>query len=152
MAMVFSYSATGAGSFVGALLVASWAKGKPKLSLLLGRAFIVSASLMILETIHSLPLATATFTMIGFFNILFMTTANSTMQINTNEQFRGRVMSVYSFAFLGTTPIGNLFAGSIMQKMGAGMGIMICGAISGSLILLIVINTVVKKPSPQLNG
>jgi hypothetical protein len=40
-------------------------------------------------------------------------------------------MSVHSFAFLGTTPIGNLFAGSITEKMGAGIGISICGAISG---------------------
>ncbi len=148
----FLLSATGAGSFVGALLVASWAKGNPKLSLLLGSAFIVSALLMLLEPIHILPLAAVTFAIIGFFNILFMTTANSTMQINTSDQFRGRVMSVYSFAFLGTTPIGNLFAGSIMQKLGAGMGILICGAVSGLLILLIVINTVVKKHSLQVNG
>jgi len=138
-------SATGAGSFIGALLVASWAKGNPKLSLLFGSALMVSLLLMVVEPIHSLSLAVVTFTIIGFFNILFMTTANSTLQINSSEQFRGRVMSVYSFAFLGSTPIGNLFAGSIMEKLGAGMGILICGAVSGLLIVLIVITTVLKK-------
>jgi MFS family permease len=147
----FLLSSTGAGSFVGALLMASWAKGNPKLPLLLGSAFIVSSLLMIVEPIHNLPLAAVTFMIIGFFNILFMTTANATLQINSSEQFRGRVMSVYAFAFLGTTPIGNLFAGSIMQKLGAGMGILICGAVSGLLIVLIVITTMVKKHPPQLN-
>lgn len=147
----FLLSATGAGSFVGALLVASWAKGNPKLSLLFGSAFIVSALLVVVEPIHSLSLAAITFTIIGFFNILFMTTANSTLQINSSEQFRGRVMSVYSFAFLGSTPIGNLFAGSIMEKLGAGMGISICGAVSGLLIVLIIFTTVVKKHTLQQN-
>ncbi|MDR3602844.1 MAG: MFS transporter [Desulfosporosinus sp.] len=144
-------SATGAGSFIGALLVASWAKGNPKLSLLFGSAFAVSLLLMVIEPIHSLSLAAVLFAIIGFFNILFMTTANATMQINSSEHFRGRVMSVYSFAFLGTTPIGNLFAGSIMQKLGAGMGILICGAVSSLLVVLIVINTVIKKHTSQLN-
>jgi hypothetical protein len=80
-----------------------------------------------------------------------MTTANSTLQINSSEQFRGRVMSVYSFAFLGTTPIGNLFAGSIMEKLETGIGISICGAVSGLLILLIIINTFIKQRTPRPN-
>ncbi|ODA38897.1 MFS transporter [Desulfosporosinus sp. BG] len=147
----FLLSATGAGSFVGALLVASWAKGNPKMSLLFGSAFIVSALLVVVEPIHSLSLAAITFTIIGFFNILFMTTANSTLQINSSEQFRGRVMSVYSFAFLGSTPIGNLFAGSIMEKLGAGMGISICGAVSGLFIVLIIITTMAKKHTQHRN-
>jgi len=147
----FLLSATGAGSLVGALMVASWAKGNPKLRLLFGSGFIVSTLLMVLEPIHILPLAAVTFAIIGFFTIVFATTANSTMQINSSEQFRGRVMSVYSFAFLGTTPIGNLFAGSIIQKLGVGMGILICGAVSGLLIMLIVINTLMKKHTPQPN-
>jgi len=145
----FLLSATGAGSFVGAVLVASWAKGNPKLSLLLGSAFIVSVLLIAVEPIRNFPLAAVTFMIIGFFNILFMTTANSTLQINSSEQFRGRVMSVYSFAFLGTTPIGNLFAGSIMEKLGAGIGISICGAVSGLLIMLIVIITLIKQRAPR---
>jgi MFS family permease len=144
-------SATGAGSLVGALMVASWAKGNPKLRLLFSSGFILSALLMTLEPIHNLYLAIVSFAIIGFFNILFMTTANSMIQINSNDQFRGRAMSVYSFAFLGTTPLGNLFAGSIMEKFGAGIGISICGGISALLMMLIVINTVFNKHTSHQN-
>lgn len=146
----FLLSALGAGSFIGAFLVASWAKGHPKLSLLFGSAFAVSVLLMVIEPIHIMPLAIAMFLIIGFFNILFMTTANSTLQINSSDEFRGRVMSVYSFAFLGTTPIGNLFVGSVMQKMGAGMGILVCGAVSSVLMVLIVLNSIMKKRTHEL--
>lgn len=141
----FLLSANGAGSLVGAVLVASWAKGNPKLSLLFGTASIVSVLLMLLKVVHVMPVAAATLAIIGFFNILYMTTANSTMQINSSDQFRGRVMSVYSFAFLGTTPIGNLFVGSISEKWGAGMGVLICGVISTLLVLVIIISNLAGK-------
>ncbi|MBC8015657.1 MAG: MFS transporter, partial [Sporomusaceae bacterium] len=141
--------ATGAGSLVGALLMASWTKGTPKLSLLFGSGLIVSALLILLEPIRTLVLAVIIFAVIGFFNILFLTTANSMIQFNTSDQFRGRVMSVYSFAFLGTTPIGNLFAGTVMEKLGASAGISICGIMSTLLIALIIINTMNKKHASQ---
>lgn len=147
----FLLSANGAGSLLGALVVASWAKGNPKLRLLFASGFLVSAFLILLQPIHILSLSAVAFAIIGFFNILFATTANSTIQINSSEQFRGRVMSVYTLAFAGTTPIGNLFAGSIIQKLGAGLGIAICGAISAFLIILIIISASVKKhPSVQI--
>jgi MFS family permease len=141
----FLLSSSGAGSLIGALIVASWAKGKPSLRLLFASAFSVSAFLTLLYLVHFLPLASIVLVIIGFSNILFMTTANSTMQFNSSDEFRGRVMSVYSFAFLGTTPIGNLFVGSISQRWGAGIGVFVCGTISVLLILLIVINSVIKK-------
>ena len=138
-------SASGAGSLVGALLVATQAKGNPRFRMLFGSALLVSALLVLLNFIYTLPLAVVMFAIIGFTNIIFITTANSTIQLNSGEEYRGRVMSVYSFAFAGTTPIGNLFAGIMTEKLGPGMGFLICGAISGLLIFIIVINTVVKK-------
>lgn len=142
-------SATGAGSLAAALLMASWAKGTPKLSLLFGSGLAVSVLLILLVPVHTLALAIVIFAIIGFFNILFLTTANSMIQFNTSDQFRGRVMSVYSFAFLGTTPIGNLFAGTVMEKLGASIGIAVCGVISALLIALIIINAMNKKHASQ---
>jgi predicted MFS family arabinose efflux permease len=138
-------SASGAGSLIGALLVASWVKDNPSLKILVGSGFLVSALLVLLNFIHSFPLAVGMFAIIGFINIIFIVTVNSAIQLNSSKQFMGRVMSVYSFAFLGTTPIGNLFAGSITEKLGPGMGFLLCGVISGFIILLLVLNIVLKK-------
>ena len=138
-------SASGAGSLIGALLVASKVKGNPRLMILVGSGFLVSALLVLLDFIHLFPIAVGMFAIIGFVNIIFIVTVNSAIQINSSSQFRGRVMSVYSFAFLGTTPIGNLFAGSITEKFGSGMGFLLCGVVSGFIILLLVINILPKK-------
>lgn len=138
-------SASGAGSLIGALLVASMAKGNPRLRLLFGSAFLVSAFLILLNYIHTLPLAAGMFVIIGFINIVFITTVNSAIQLNSGDAYRGRVMSVYSFAFAGTTPIGNLFAGSITEKLGPGMGFLACGGVSLFLVVLTIINVFKKR-------
>lgn len=141
----FLMSASGTGSLIAALLVASKAMGNPKIQMLFGSAFIASMLLVLLNFIHSLSLAIVLLVIIGFFTLIFMNTANTTLQLNSNDEFRGRVMSVYAFAFAGTTPIGNIFAGSITDSLGPGMGFLICGVLSGFFILLIVINFLYKK-------
>ena len=71
----------------------------------------------------------------GLFFNLFSSTINSAMQLNTGNEFRGRVMSVYTLVFSGSTPIGNLYAGLADDYLGARFGFAACGAIT--VILLI---------------
>lgn len=145
----FLMSATGAGSLIGALLIASKGRGKPKIQMLFACAFIASTLLVILNFIHSLVLAIGLLTIIGFFTLIVMNTANMILQLNSSDEFRGRVMSVYSFAFAGTIPIGSIFAGSITEKFGSGMGFLICGVLGGFFIVLIAINFLFKKRVQQ---
>ena len=53
--------------------------------------------------------------------------ANSTLQMNISNDYRGRVMSVYALITSGSAPIGNSFAGYIMETAGANMGYFMCG-------------------------
>ncbi len=59
------------------------------------------------------------------------------MQIHTEDAFRGRVMSIYSFVFLGITPVGNLLTGVLMEWAGAAGGLVACGAAAIIGLLLI---------------
>ena len=144
-------SALGVGSLIGSLVMASKGKEESKIQRLFASAIIVSLLLVVLYFVHSLVLAAVLLVIIGFLTLVFMSTANLTLQLHSSDAFRGRVMSVYSFALLGTTPIGNLFAGSISQKYGSGMGFLLCGVITGFLIFLILINYVIKKRAVQKN-
>lgn len=40
------------------------------------------------------------------------------MQLNSSDEYRGRVMSVYSLVFGGLTPIGSLFSGILSNNIG----------------------------------
>jgi MFS family permease len=51
--------------------------------------------------------------------VLMVATVNSLLQHLSNDEMRGRVMSIYSTAFLGLPPIGSLIAGSLARVIGA---------------------------------
>jgi MFS family permease len=55
----------------------------------------------------------------GFAMIVQMAASNTLIQTQVDEDKRGRVMSFYTMAFFGTTPIGSLVAGGLARSLGA---------------------------------
>jgi MFS family permease len=55
----------------------------------------------------------------GFGLILYVASTNTLVQLTTEDRFRGRIMSLYTFMFIGTAPIGALLTGGIAQRWGA---------------------------------
>jgi predicted MFS family arabinose efflux permease len=132
-------SAMGIGSLIGAILVSVRSKKGPR-----GRLLFISAALecllyIILGFVQNYLLSIAVLLILGFFSVVFMTTANSTVQLNSSDEYRGRTMSVYTLAFAGTTPIGNFFAGSVTERLGANAGFFACGFVTAVCISLILI-------------
>jgi predicted MFS family arabinose efflux permease len=74
----------------------------------------------------------------GGFSIAFVSTANSTLQLNSSEEMRGRVMALHATAFLGSTPIGAPLIGLIVNatnpRVGLGVGAFLTLATGASLI------------------
>ena len=66
-----------------------------------------------------LPLTLAMGFLAGFGLILYVASTNTLLQLTTEDRFRGRVMSLYTFMFIGTAPIGALMSGGIAQRWGA---------------------------------
>jgi MFS family permease len=58
---------------------------------------------------------------LGLFSIVFTATANSRLQIITPPELRGRIMSLYTLMFLGSTPIGSLIIGLLAEHQGVRM-------------------------------
>ena len=52
---------------------------------------------------------------------------NTILQTIVEEQMRGRVMSFYTMAFLGTAPLGSLIAGVAADRIGAATTILLGG-------------------------
>ena len=57
-------------------------------------------------------------------------TTNTIIQLNVPDELRGRVMSVYTTVFAGSTPIGGLFSGLIAATAGVGATLVVAGVIS----------------------
>ncbi|MDO5115164.1 MAG: MFS transporter [Synergistaceae bacterium] len=120
-------SAAGAGSLAGAVTMASLAKkGVRRWMLAVGAAAALSLQLL-MALAWNYTLALIFVAMIGFFNLVFLNAGNSIFQIYAPDKYRGRVMSVYSFLTQGSLPVGNFFAGSVMQLLGGWAGYPACG-------------------------
>jgi MFS family permease len=88
-----------------------------------------------------------TFVFIGFFNLTFLNKANTIIQFNTEDKYRGRVMSIYSLLNIGSTPLGSAFAGAVMEKFGGKFGFFSCGSIIFLVTAVIMCFIEFKKDS-----
>ena len=105
-----------AGAVVGALAVAR--RSRPTRLLLLGSAATfgllsfaaAAAPTMLVEAAVLFPVGTA--------SLAFLATANSTVQLASSPQMRGRVMSLYGLVLLGSTPPSGLLSGWLAGQFG----------------------------------
>jgi len=122
-------SCLGAGSLIGALAMSVRSRSGPKIAVSAVCSVIISLCLIANGLSASPWLTGALLAVTGLFNIMFATNSNSFLQIHTADEYRTRVMSVYSLVFAGSTPIGNLLAGYAADRYGASGAYMVCGVL-----------------------
>jgi len=74
-----------------------------------------------------LPLALLALVAVGFCSVSFTSLGNATLQLESVPEMRGRVMSLWTMAFLGTTPIGGPIIGWVGEHAGPRLALTIGG-------------------------
>jgi MFS family permease len=110
-------SAMGIGAVAGGLYTATRRRTNP--IVLVVSAALFGAAVLLASVAPSMTLAMAAMVVVGFFSINFTSLANVTLQLESAPQMQGRVMSLWSIAFLGTTPIGGPIMGALGEHAGA---------------------------------
>jgi hypothetical protein len=90
-----------AGSLVGGVIVAGRGNQSPRRLLWAALTFGISMLLLAIAPTEWLALVILFF--VGYCSINFNTLGNSTLQLNSSPAMRGRVMSLWAVAFLGST-------------------------------------------------
>jgi len=114
----FLVSATGVGALSAALLLAFRSDIKNNLGLMSVSGLCFSLALLSASFSRVFALSLLLLVVTGWGIVSFLATANSFIQIAAPDYIRGRVMSVYSFVFLGFTPIGNFLMGVMSERVG----------------------------------
>jgi MFS family permease len=130
----FLMAATGVGSFVVAMSIAFGRRSRPAL-VGLGAAALGAAEL-VLAFSGSFGVSLVAMFIVGLGGIGMAATANTAIQLQVPDHLRGRVMSVYTTVFAGSTPIGGLLAGALASAFGVPVSIAFGGA--GSLVVGLV--------------
>jgi MFS family permease len=118
-------AAMGIGAVGGGLVSA--ARGKTGTRPMVITAFAFGTVILIAAAAPTLPIEFAALGMVGFASVSFLAMANSTLQLGAAPQMRGRVMALWSVAFLGSTPIGGPTVGWITTMAGARVGLAVGG-------------------------
>ncbi len=131
-----------AASGLGALIAAVYLSSR---STVLGLGKIIAAapalfgiSLIIFAFSHVLWVSLIAMLFVGGSLILQSTSSNTLLQTIVDEDKRGRVMSLYTVAFISMVTFGNLLAGAVATRIGAPNTLAIGGVacIIGSLLFV----------------
>jgi MFS family permease len=118
-------AAMGVGSVIGGLYAASNRHGTmTKVSV---TALGFGVAVMLVAAAPTIHLAVAGMLIVGFFSINFTSLTNVSLQLGSRQDMQGRVMALYSVAFLGTTPIGGPLQGWIGEHAGARWSLVVGG-------------------------
>jgi len=121
-------AASGVGSLISAMSMAFG--GRPTLGRLLIGAASLGAATLGMGLSSSLPLSLVLMGVAGWGIIAMASTTNIIIQLSVPDVLRGRVMSVYTTVFAGSTPIGALFAGGVAATAGVAVALALGGVLA----------------------
>jgi MFS family permease len=126
--LAYLSASLGLGAVIGGLAVASQRRNTP--TLLVAAAFLFGATVLAAALMPTIFLSGLILVFAGACSIYFTSLGNSILQLSSSPQMRGRVMSFWSIAFLGSTTIGGPIVGWFAQTFGDRWGLAI-GGIAG---------------------
>jgi len=123
----FLMGAQGVGALAGALFMAYRSGMRGLGRLIAGAAGIFGVGLVLFGLSRSLWLSMAVLALAGFGLMVQTASTNTFLQMIVGDAMRGRIMSLYSMAFLGSLPLGSLYAGWMAERIGAPATVVIGG-------------------------
>ena len=115
----------GLGAVVAGLLLAGSSRFQHRS--LPGAATVFGALILVAAIAPSLVLELLALVGVGAGSIAFLALANTRLQLAALPEMRGRVMALWSIAFLGTTPFGGPLVGWISEHLGPRVGLALGG-------------------------
>ncbi len=115
------------GSLAGALIAARRVSGSMRM--LFGLGIFFGGMLIVVGLVSWLPAFLPVLALTGLAGVSVNTLGNSSVQLATDPQLRGRVMSLYFLVLMGSTPIGSLIVGWITERWGAPTALIVSGSI-----------------------
>ncbi len=122
-------AALGAGAFCGAIALAGLSAHRPPVRVLVIPAVVLGATTCGLAAVRHFWVAAALLFVMGLSGILFMTGANTLVQLTVPDELRGRMMSLYATVFAGMTPVGAFSLGTLSEGFGVPAGLATVGAL-----------------------
>jgi MFS family permease len=129
----------GGGALTGALLSA--ALGRASWKALLTGVGGFSVALLALAPLETVVACAALLFVVGVCFTMWTSNSQSLLQLTAPDHLRGRVLSLYLFAFAGLAPLGGLLAGWLSDVGGTQLAFLVAGS-TGLLMTLAALREV----------
>ena len=116
-------AAMGVGAVVGGLVAAT--NGRVGTRAVITSGFAFGVAILLASVAPTLPFELAALVIVGAGSVRFLAAGNSTLQLASLPEMRGRVMSLWAVAFLGSTPIGGPIVGFVAEHAGGRAGLLL---------------------------
>ncbi|HWR34355.1 MAG TPA: MFS transporter [Clostridia bacterium] len=125
----------GLGSICGSLIIAAVGNVSSKGRVALGALICLGVGISGFAFSKSLPVSGAMLVLVGASMMAVFAMVNSLVQLITTNEMRGRVMSLYNFAFRGGMPMGNLLSGWLVPMFTAPVVL----SVNGFLLIMLAL-------------
>ncbi len=123
-------SSAGAGSLLASVFLASH-RSIDRLARRVARAAILAGVAVVVFALNDVAmLAYPILMVLGFSVVLVAAGSNTLLQSWVRDDMRGRVMAIFSMAFLGIAPLGHLAMGSLTHFVGIRPALMLFGTLA----------------------
>lgn len=139
-------SAMGVGALAaGVLMSLGGARLEPTPAYIYGSGFILALAMVFVGVQRNFYVTGLLLVFCGFGMAALSTMSNTALQMQSPDHMRGRVMAAYNLVFVGSTPVGALYAGQISNVLGANMGFLVSGVIGvvflGAMLIFVTPRT-----------
>ncbi|HCP16474.1 TPA: MFS transporter [candidate division WOR-3 bacterium] len=138
----FLLSIIGVGALVGSIFIASL----KNINIIVKQFFlagtIFGSSLIVISLVHNIYLLYFFLFTLGFGVVSQVSSGNTLIPLFVDDKKRGRVMSLYNMAFLGSAPLGSLLTGFLIKRnvLGITKTLIILGLVCASTSLFLILN------------
>ncbi|MBZ0289442.1 MAG: MFS transporter [Anaerolineae bacterium] len=134
-------TAVGAGAVVAGILMSVLARRFGRGRVVFAMVVFVPIVAMIVSFVTDVNLAVFLMGLYGFGIILEFVTVNTLIQSEVPDEFRGRVMSLYTLTFFGVAPFGALALGFLAQAIGTPLAMAIYAGVGGLLCIYVMLRS-----------
>ena len=135
-------AAFGFGALIGALMTATLARARWRTMLLGAMGFALCE--LAIAPVHSIPLDVLLLFACGIFFTSYTANANTRLQLDAPDHLRGRVLSLYYYAWNGLAPLGGLVVGWLSATGGTELAFAVAG--TAGLAMAVTGALAVRKP------
>jgi MFS family permease len=121
------YSIFSLGAVASALVVAQ--RAMVRMRHIVFGAFALGVTMLLMAIVPDVGFAVPAVFLVGMASILYMTATTAIIQVEGRPDMHGRVLSLQSVIFIGTTPIGGPILGWLSDRLGARSPIVVGGVV-----------------------